>query len=202
MVKQILLLLWLCASLPALAQKNEADKGRGIKTVSSPLFGATATFAPGIMTNQAQTNFYLHGQAFVFIDKHVSLRGDAFVLLPSSNSGRIFDSHNTFSAGPSFHFTHGKAFDPYAGFGVGFTYSQLQTSLSSLSTAPAINPLFMPHLGFRVFAEQWFYVFAEVNYARGKHFSEYRPAVSFTELRFSGGLGFHFSRKQPVQVPN
>lgn len=202
MVKQILLLLCVCSSLHAIAQKEPADKGGEIKTVYSPVFGVMATFAPGVMVNQGQANYYLHGQAFVFIDKHVSLRGDAFVLLPASNSGRVFDSHNTFTAGPSFHFTHGKAFDPYAGFGVGFTYSQLQTSLSSLSTAPAINPLFMPHLGFRVFAEQWFYVFAEVNYARGKHFSEYRPAVPFTELRFSAGLGFHFSNKKTLPVPN
>ncbi|MCA6364918.1 MAG: hypothetical protein IM638_17940 [Bacteroidetes bacterium] len=202
MVKHILLLFCVCSSLPAFAQEQQTDKGREIKTVYSPVFGLMATFAPGVMVNQPKSNYYLHGQAFVFIDTHVSLRGDAFVLLPSSNPLRIFDSHNSFSAGPSFHFTHGKAFDPYAGFGVGFTYSELQTSLSSLSSAPAINPLFMPHLGFRVFAEQWFYVFAEVNYAYGKHFSEYRPAVAFTELRFSGGLGFHFSKKQAAPVPD
>ncbi|MCU0434255.1 MAG: hypothetical protein MUC87_12425 [Bacteroidia bacterium] len=183
-----------CAMASPLHAFTGADKGDKNSTAHYPQFGATATFAPGFMRNQEPLSFYLHGQAFVFIDKRVSLRGDAFMMLPSSNDGHIFDMHHTFSAGPSLHFTHGQAVDPYIGFGVGFSYSQLKPTLISYETAPAVNPLFMPHIGCRVFAEQWFYFFAEANYNLGKHFPENHPAVSFSELRISAGLGFQFSK--------
>jgi hypothetical protein len=197
MVKQFLCLLFAAISTCAVASPPHiTDKGDNQSASYFPQFGGAATFAPGFMKNQKRPNFHLHGYGFVYIDKRVSIRGDAFILLPSANDEAIFDSHYTFSAGPSFHFTHGRAVDPYAGFTVGFTYSQLSHTLMSYSTQPALNPLFMPHAGCRIFAEQWFYVFAEANYAVGKHFPENHPAVSFSELRISAGLGIQFSKKR------
>ncbi|MGL5888541.1 MAG: hypothetical protein ACRC3B_01570, partial [Bacteroidia bacterium] len=164
--------------------------------------GTAATFAPGLMSGQEGVNYYLHGHTFVFIDRLVSLHGDAFLSLPSSNEERIFEQHHTFSAGPSFHILHGRTVDPYAGFTVGFSYSQLKADLIGVPAKYSANPLFMPHLGCRFYAEQWFYFFAETHYAVGKHYTEQRPATKFNEFRISAGLGFQFSKRQAIVTPS
>jgi hypothetical protein len=209
MVKQLLILLFTLVPVITNAQPPFFKKP-GLKPPKVndkpyryfPQFGTSATFAPGFMSGQKSANYYLHGHAFVFIDRLVSLRGDAFVSLRSNNADRIFEMHHTFSAGPSLHILHGDVADPYIGLGVGFSYSRLKSDLIGEPNSNALNPLVMPHLGCRFYAEQWFYFFAETHYAIGKHFAEQRPAVKFNELRFAAGLGFQISKRVATQVPN
>ncbi len=209
MVKQLLILLFTLVPFFTNAQPPFFKKpGLRPQKINDkpyryyPQFGSSITFAPGFMSGQQSANYYLHGHTFVFIDRLVSLHGDAFLSLKSNNADQIFEVHNTFSAGASLHILHGDVANPYIGLGVGFSYSQLKSNFITLPDFYSLNPLVMPHLGCRFYAEQWFYFFAETHYAIGKHFPEQQPAVKFNEVRIAAGLGFQISERKPVEVPS
>lgn len=203
MVKQLSLLLLVVLSVSGYAQPNSNANSKATYNPYQyfPKLGATATFSPGFMSGQRPVNYYLHGNAFVFIDQKVSLRGDAFISLRSDQADRLFVHHHTFTAGPSFHLFHGKVMDPYAGFTLGISYTGLSDDSLAQPSGASINPLVMPHLGCRFYAERWFYFYVETHYAIGKHYTELVPAVAFNEWRISAGLGFQFAKRKEKIVP-
>lgn len=155
------------------------------------LLRAMATISVGSITKAS-----LHGNLEYYVADNTSLRGDTYYSLKTNTlhfadlSPYLVSNHQTF-AGASYHFKTKNHFDPYFGFQPGFALSQ------SNSSKQTINPLLSPVLGFNIYFEKLFHLFAETRYVIGNHLSEAHEPISLNELRFSFGLGFNLSVFSP-----
>jgi hypothetical protein len=181
-------------SVLTLSGSAQNKPGGNPSETAPPQLGVAATYAPGLLQGQDEVNFYLHLHGFVFLEPQLSLRGDVFSWRSSTAERPVFKQYNSLHAGLSYHFRKYKSFDPYAGATLGVGYTQRGEVLSVGFSEKAINPLVMPHLGFRLFAPKFFYLFAETNYVIGRHLPIDKTGIPLNEFRFSGGLGFHLTR--------
>ena len=111
-------------------------------------------------------------------------------------------NHAIFS-GASYHFKTKNHFDPYFAFEPGISIMQSQYKMDSFwglpaiqHSATAINPMISSVIGFNLYFQRWFHLFAETRYMYGKHTSA-SGVISLSELRFSFGLGFNLGLIKP-----
>jgi hypothetical protein len=168
------------------------------------LLRSTATFAIGGITQIA-----LHGNLEYYLADNVSLRGSTFLSL------KMFDPHEGVNLvefdpflvsnhqilfGAFYHFKTKNHFDPYLGFQPGVAVSQAVIYYSppeSTYSAITVNPIMGLTLGFNLYFQKFFHLFAETQYIHGKHLSDSYKPVALDELRFSFGLGFNLSVFKP-----
>lgn len=189
------LFLFFLLLLAAEVSFSQAEKKQFIQ---KGLLRAMATISMGGITKIS-----LHGNLEYYIAENVSLRGDSYYSLKMfepmwqiADPKPYLDFNHQTLAGFSYHFRTKNHFDPYFGFQPGVAISQSVTDWGMYSNQ-TVNPIISPLLGFNLYFEKWFHLFAETRYVIGKHLSDSYKPVSLNELRFSFGLGFNLSVFKP-----
>ena len=192
----LILLIFLNGIAITFGQENKT------RFIHPGLLRAQATIAPGLLLQENANTIDLHGNLEYYIDKHISIRGDAFFLMHANfNSGinPLHYNHAIFS-GASYHFSTKNHFDPYLAFEPGISMTELilnpcpdgaECLVPPIYGNKAVNPMISSAAGFNYYFERWFHLFCEARYSYGKHLSGSSEPLSLSQLRFSFGLGFN-----------
>lgn len=148
------------------------------------------TISPAYNTSVSTGYFYLHGNAEVYLEKKISVAGEAYYYLGSLASGRRhFDINHSLFFGPSYHFLK-KNSDLFAGIQPGIAITRLDAKENGLPAAnTGVNPLISPVIGYNFYVNRVFHFFIQSRLVIGEH--NYDMHKGLTEFRVSAGLGFN-----------
>jgi len=174
------------------------------------------SFAPGFMTKQNQTNFYLAGDLEYYLSTRISVVSTIYYFLNSDMSKSVMDSlnkggigtilkmnHQNFT-GFRYHLLNGKRLDPFIGFQPGFSICQTSTNyydwnfadpidqIKRRDTRISFDPIISFDLGFNIYAVKYFHLFMNGRYTMGRHLGGLQP-YTLNEFSLSFGLGLNAS---------
>lgn len=197
MLKQIFILLIICASFQSNAQQEEAQ------FIHKHLVRADASIVAGVLFKDNINNVHVNGNLEYYLDTKISVRGDCNYMLGSSgltiDSMGLKDNHSVM-LGAVYHFHTNNHFDPYfilqPGFAYTSSYNGRYSALSQDNTKtiyykPVISPLATAGLGFNYYFQRFAHLFLETRYVYGQHLSNAPKPISLQEFRITFGLGFN-----------
>ena len=154
------------------------------------LVRAQLTISPSYNTSVSTGYFYLHGNAAVYLEKKISIAGEAYYYLGSTTPGkRHFDFNHSLFFGASYHFLK-KNSDLFAGMQAGIAITRLDATENGLpATKTGFNPLISPVIGYNFYVNRVFHFFIHSRLVIGEH--TYDLHKGLTEFRISAGLGFN-----------
>lgn len=159
------------------------------------LIRAQLTLSASQMLAEKQSNFYLHGNVEVYLNKKFSLSGEGYHYLGGLSSGtQLFKTNESFFFGASWHFTKNNS-DLYVGLQPGLAIVQLNEWENSNSpTHMGTSPVFSSVVGYNYFVNRIFHFFIQTRIVSGQHL--YDVPKDLTEFRFSAGLGFNLNSRK------
>ncbi len=159
---------------------------------------AGAGFSPGFISRKTQS-VQIHGLlGWKNKEEPIELRGEGFYFVNSFGENPRFSTNHQLFAGAFYVFSP-KNFQSYLGFQPGIAFSKAlnfgswNAQTQEIEYRMSVNPVFACVAGFDLYADKWFFLFAEMRQILGKHTSDTTP-LSLREFRFSFGSGFYFSR--------
>ena len=160
--------------------------------IAPGLIRAQLTLSPSYSFSDKQSYFYLHGNLEGFLEKNISLAGEAYFSLGNvSSNPSVYDFNHSIFFGSNIHFTKNNN-DIYLGLQPGLAFTRLDAVENSLtSTTIGTNPLFSTVAGYNFYLNRLFHFFIQSRLVIGKH--NYDVSKSLSEFRFSGGLGFNIN---------
>ncbi|HOS48722.1 MAG TPA: hypothetical protein PLG57_08800 [Bacteroidia bacterium] len=186
-VKWLLLSLILVITSSVKAQSDDfADNG---------LLKAQLTLSPSYLFSEKQSLFYLHGNLEYYLQDQISVAGEGYFFMGSSNGdSTIFDYNHSGFFGLSKHYVKGNS-DFYIGLQPGISITKLKSVNDSLPNPPnGVNPLFSVISGYNYFVGNYVHFFIQMRYVGGQN--NYGKALNINELRLSAGLGFNLKTKR------
>lgn len=188
--KLVLPLLFLSTMLGA---QNTFEKAKKLR--------ATATIAPGFLFEGGPVNIYLHGLLEYFPEEKVSLRGDSYFTLKSSDDTRVLNKNHSVMFGIMYHLNKNKKLAPFVGLQTGINFTELNKPLISLHESvispmlvivpkTTVVPIVVLRVGETIFIGNHFNIFYEFTYIKGKLNKNTYTPLNLDELRISFGLGF------------
>ena len=158
------------------------------------LLRAHLTISPSRALALKGSYFYLHGTITGYLSPRLSMSGDGYYYLGSLSSTSSFDYHHAFFFGPSWHFPTNNH-DLYVGLQPGLSFTKLhEDEHETLKTHMGVNPMLSMVAGYNFFINGVFHFFLQTRYVLGEH--HYDRAENLSELRLSGGLGFHLRTRK------
>jgi len=162
---------------------------------------ASATISQGLFFRNKVQPLYLHLNADYHIEKRVSFRSDANMLVAFQDDPRIFKHHHQLFFGIAYHFPNNK-FDPYLNLQPGLSVTKLNKTLLGEVISPAdegfaVNPLISAGGGFNYYIGNFLHIALNSRFITGAHKMSTKT-LSLNEFQFSLGLGWNlkFSRRR------
>lgn len=183
-------ILWLAVGT-ATAQPGEfVEKG---------LTRASATIAQGLFLRNHVQPLYLHLNVDYYIEKKVSFRSEANMLVAFQDDRRIFNHHHQVFCGIAYHFPN-KKFDPYLLVQPGVSLTQLNKNLLGETISPAdaefaVNPMISGGGGFNYYIGNFLHIAVHSRFVVGAH-KMTTETLSLNEFQFSMGLGWNLKFRQ------
>jgi len=194
MKKLFLVVVMLSAVEASFSQKEKKQ------FIHKGILRAQATISPGMLLKENASTISIHGNLEYYLADNVSIRGDGFYFLQVNGINHPLHINHSVFAGASYHFKTKNHFDPYFSFAPGIAITQYtdcydpQITYGDICNDKAyINPLISPAIGFNLYFQRVFHLFAEARYISGKHLSDDSTPLSLNELRFSFGLGWNLN---------
>lgn len=154
------------------------------------LLRTQATISPSYLFSQKQSLFYLHGNFEGYVSNKISLSGDAFYHVGSSNgSENIVRFNHSILFGGNYHFIKNNN-DLYLGIQPGINFTKLSDTKIN-NPQLGINPVFSFVAGYNFFVNPYFHFFVQGRLMAGAH--HYNQFINLTEMRLSAGLGFNIN---------
>ncbi len=163
------------------------------------LLNVTGTIAPGFRLSDGATTMSLHGYLEYFMEENVSWRGDGFYYMGEQRKPASLYRNSTLKWGAFYHFHKptGKL-DFYLGFqpGVNFIQPMDQRDGKNFFYKTKVAPAYSGVGGLNFHFSTWFNMFIEATYIGSRYMGDGLTKVDASEIRISGGLGFHLVNKK------
>lgn len=173
-----------CANSNAFAQENTVIK--------KGLLRAHSTLCTGKNLKHNISNFYLHGVFEGYLEKTVSVAGEAYYYLGELNAANeLFEFNHSLFFGASKHFVKNKN-DFYIGLQPGVSITKMNSNYITFNkTDVGVNPLFSGVVGYNLYVSNFFHFFIQSRIIVGNH--NYDKQINLTEIRCSAGLGLNLN---------
>ncbi len=182
-MKRTLLALALFITTCSIAQYDSGYVHKGI-------LAGVGTVGVGEMPTHNISNLYVTGNLEYYTEKNVSVRGDGYFFVNSTEQNSPLKQNSSVYFGGFYHFRTHSGFDPLIGLQPGAAFARTNDSAYGKTDAGAISPLFSIVGGFNFFGEKWFHIQANIRYTVGQE-STQQSQFNLTEWSFNFGLGFN-----------
>lgn len=183
----ILLIVVMAISFVANAEETEEPI-----IIKKGLLRTQMTISPAILFKSKQAFFYLHGNLEGYINKKISVSGDAFFSVGNIAAvAPTFKFNHSIFFGAAYHFTK-RNNDFYLGLQPGISITKLNLLSDDLQRAKTgVNPIVAVVLGYNYYVHKYFHFFVQTRFIAGQHL--YNTRKDLSEFRFSAGLGFNIN---------
>lgn len=208
MVRVWIALCFVGVSFTSMAQFQE-KRAYVVEVLKQPsyrqpgLLSASMTFSPGTMLNRKSNNFYLSGFAEYQLDNKVSLRGDSYVFLNSSDAIPFVQQGFRTYFGAFYHLNQAlySNWDVKIGFQPGVSIMQPELwVVNSPGVEPQsryhVSPSFSISTGVDYYVWKYFHFFANLAYVNSTMRGLPDGGEKTDELLFSAGLGFQIQTRK------
>jgi len=165
---------------------------------STGTFSGAITYAPGLLLNSNQTNYYAHGLGAYHFNRSVSVQSDTYWFLnsPNENSEDLQILRSNFGLFYHFNNTPTGNWDVKLGMLPGITWYKNEESYGSkLLRMSGLSPSLNFVVGYDYYVWDYFHFFAQVAYTHTTIRGLPVRSKRLDALLFSVGLGFQIQTK-------